>query len=1853
MNRPYWLDDAQYSEFQVLWSNREYAVFRAVRASAEAAEPILMVAPVSMQPRPPYRARLTHEYSLRDQLAGDWAAEPRELTRKSGRDMLVLADPGGELLSQLVGKSMEIGTFLRVAIAIATAVGEMHRGGLIHKDLKPANIIVDRTASKAWLTGFGIASCLPQDVHTPNSAELAGSLAYMAPEQTGHIDRPIDTRSDLYSLGVTFYEILTGTLPFLESDPHQLIHAHIARNPPDPAERLPGIPKAISAVILKLLAKSADERYQSAGGLLADLRYCAERWAMSGEIPPFEPGKQDTRNHILLREELYGRTAELEQLNAAWDRVKAEGVSELVLVSGYSGVGKSALVDRLRSRAMAGGGLFAAGKFDQYNRDIPFAPLADAFAGLIRRLVGADAADLHQWASALSEALGANGQLVVNLVPELARIIGDQPPVPSLSGPESKKRFLLVLRQFLGVFARHNHPLVLFLDDLQWLDSATLDVFEYLATQPDIGHLLLIGAYRDNEVTPGHPLEDCLRTIRQSRTRVKEMALRNLERGDVAQLITDALGGGSDIIGPLAEAVFTKTGGNPFFTIQFLAQLVDEGLLTYEVAAGAWQCASEHIQAKKVSDNVVDLMMDRLRRLPPASVVALQHLACLGNRVEVLTLCHALDLSREKIQRLLDVPLRSGLVLSIDSAYAFAHDRIQEAVYALLPRSERSRMHYLIGTRLLGALDEVALDVQLFEVVSQLNRSEDLGSRPEVRVRAASLNLSAARKARASAAYASALAYLVQARSLLGKDAWRDQYRLAFSVALEEAECTFLSGDFDKTGALIETTLNRAVDNTDKAAIYRLKVEFHVVMSQNDEAVQSGLAGLRLFGVDFPPHPELEDVQREYNTIWANLGDRPIECLIEQPAMTDLQMLSVMRLLAEIWPPANFTDINLTSLAICRMVNITLTHGAASASRQGIALLGWLMGPVFSNYADGYRLVLLALDLVSQEGNPVDIARTTDTVALTASWSQPLPVAIDLWRKAHKLGVEAGDRYFACYSCAHAALQLFISGRPLRDIASECDSYLSFARSIDFPDGIDLVLGTTRAIACLRGQTQGLHDLNGPDFNQDAFEARLTGDRVRVVVSWYWTRKTMLDFLAGDYEAALASADKVPPGPYIKIVLLQQLDYHYYAALALAIRMEQAVDETRDALRERLLSHHQQIKMWAEQTGSPTFADKHALVSAEIARLDGDVLEAERLYEESIRLARDNGFLQNEGVANEMAARFYEGRGLATIERAYLAAARDCFLRWGAEAKVRQLDELHPEIAQEAYTAKAGYAPDAISTTIMPVDRLDVATIIKISQAISGEIVLERLIDSLMRLAIEHAGARRAVLLLVRDAEPATVAEARVSGEAVVVQLSDTPPENPALPDSIIRYALRSKESVVISDASAENAFSFDPYLRQYSARSILCLPLVNRAKTIGLLYLENDLAARIFTPDRLAVLSLLASQAAISLENSQLYKDLAEREGQIRRLVDSNVIGVVIWDLDGRLIDANDAFLRMLQYEREDLATGLRWFDMTPPDWQEVHATAELEELQTTGAMQAREKEFFRKDGSRVPVLIGAAAFEHRPDQGVAYILDLTALKQAEAEARESERRYREAQAELAHANRLTTMGQMAGSIVHEVTQPIAATGINAATALRWLRRQEPDLSSVEGALNKITRDVTRAREVIDRFREMIKKATPKMDVLDINVPIRQVIELTHPEATKAGVLLRADLTDGLPPIRGDRVQLQQVVLNLILNAIEAICGVQDGARDVVIRTAPDDTGDVRVIVLDTGPGIDSGSKERIFDTFYTTKSSGMGMGLSICRSIIEAHQGRFSVSSNEPRGAVFQFTLPTWNGVAAEHPG
>jgi PAS domain S-box-containing protein len=1817
-------------ELEPLRDDGEFALYRARQPSNAA--PVLAL--VAARPAPGIVARLENEYGLAALLDARWAARPLALERHKGSTTLLLEDNGGDPLDRALGRPLELTRFLRLAINLTTAVGQVHRHGLIHKDIKPANLLVD-AGGNVRLTGFGIASRLPYERQHPAPPEtIAGTFAYMAPEQTGRMNRSVDARSDLYSLGVTLYEVLTGALPFTASDPIEWIHCHIARRPTPPSQLVTGIPRPVEAIILKLLAKTAEDRYQTASGLAADLSRCLAEWAETGRIEVFPLGARDVPDLLRIPEKLYGREEHVGSLLAAFDRVVSRGTPELVLVSGYSGIGKSSVVHELHKAIVPPRGLFASGKFDQYKPDIPYPTLAQAFQTLARQILVKSDAEVDQWRRALAEAVGPNGQLIVSLIPEVELIIGKQPPVPDLPPEDAQNRFQSVFRKFLGVFATPEHPLVLFLDDLQWLDAATLDLLEHLVTHSEIRHLLLVGAYRDNEVSSSHPLLRALEAIRKAGARVQRIELAPLAFDDLGQLIADALHCEPERVRLLAQLVQERTSGNPFFAIQFFTALADEGLLAFDSATRAWQWNMDRIRAKSYTDNVVDLMAGKLKRLSPTTQEALERLACLGNAAPTATLALIHGETEEAMHAALWEAVHAGLVLREDGAYKFLHDRIQQAAYTLIPERHRAEVHLRIGRMLLASMTAEELTEHLFDVANQFSRGAARLLDRDERVRVATIDLRAGRKAKASAAFASACVHLAAGMAQLDERDWDSQYDLMFNLRFERAECELLRGNFDEAAQLIGELLQRGTSKVDQAAAYHLKAVLHTVKSENAQAVASALTCLRLFGIDIPPHPTWEQVQAEYETVWQTLNGRPIESLIDLPLMTDPELQAAMQVLSVCQTPAKFTDFHLWCLLGCRMVKVSMQHGASGASAHAYGYWGSMLGPVFHRYSDAYSFVKLACDLVEKHGFIAYHAKVYHATGTVAFWTQPIGTAIDFMRASFRTATETGGLTYACYSMCQTVHGLLLRNDPLDAAWRESERSLDFVRKAGFHDMADAIVSQQRFIATMQGRTATFSTFSDAQFDETAFEAQLTGDRTTMMVCLYWIIKLKTRFLSADYAEALAAAEKAKALLWASAVWIQLLDYFYYTALTVAARYENASADEQREWRELLTAHREQLREWADSY-PPTFADKHALVSAEIARLEGRDLDAMRLYEEAIQSAREHGFVQNEGLAYEVAARFYTARGLESIANGYLRNATSCYLRWGAEGKVKQLDRLYPHLA-----AAEGHRPTA--TIGSPVQQLDVATVVKASQALSSEIVLPKLIERLMTIALENAGADRGFLILSAEDDYLIQAEAHATGDRVEIVLYQKSIAEICCPESLLRYVIRTHENVIVEDASRAHLFSDDDYLRGRPTKSILCLPLIKQGKLTGLLYLENTLTSYAFTPDRIAILEVLAAQAAISLENTRLYSDLQERESKIRRLVDSNIVGIFIRDLEGRILEANDAFLRIVGYDREDLISGrMRWTDLTPLEWR-GHGARILEELKMTGTAQPFEKEYIRKDGSRVPVLMGAANFEESGNQGVAFVLDLTERKRAEAEARDNERRYREVQMELSHANRVATMGQLTASIAHEVNQPIAATTTNAEAALRWLDHQQPDLDEVRQSLASIVKDANRAGGVISRIRALIKKTPPRKDRLKINEAIREVIELTRGQAVKNGVSVQMELAEGLPLVEADRVELQQVILNLIINAVEAMSGVSEGPRELLITTGKAESGDVLVAVQDSGPGLTPESIDRLFDPFYTTKPSGMGMGLSICRSIIEAHGGRIAAENESADGgARLYFTL------------
>ena len=1798
---------------------------------------VLAVLSASEHPTPDFVDRLVHEYELRGELNGRSAVRPLALVREHGRTVLLLEDPGGEPLDQLLVGPMEMGRFLRLATGLSAAIRQLHERGVIHKDIKPANVLVNFATGQVWLTGFGIASRLPRERQSPKPPELlAGTLAYMAPEQTGRMNRSIDSRSDLYSLGVTLYEMLTGALPFIASDPMEWVHCHIARQPTPPAKRLKDVPVAVSAIVSKLLAKTAEERYQTAAGVESDLCHCLAQWERVRRIEEFPLCEHDASDRLLVPERLYGRAREIDTLLAAFDRVVAGGAPELVLVSGYSGIGKSSVVNELHKVLVQPRGLFATGKFDQYKRDIPYATLAQAFQSLVRRVLAKSEAELQNWRDHLQQALDPNGLLIVNLVPELKLIIGAQPPVPELPPQDAQNRFQLVFRRFIQVFARPEHPLALFLDDLQWLDAATLDLLEHLITHSEVRHLLLVGAYRDNEVSPSHPLLRTLEAIRKARGRVQEIVLAPLGLEDVDQLVADALHCMPERARPLANLVHEKTGGNPFFAIQFFTALAEEGLLAFEPVARSWQWNMDRIRAKSYTDNVVDLMAGKLKRLPFAAQEALKQLACLGNVAEAATLALVHGKPQEAMHTALWQAVRAGLVFREDSTYKFLHDRIQQAAYSLILDEQNADIHLRIGRTLLASMTADGLAEHLFDVANQFNRGATRLIDGNEKAEVAAIDLRAGRKAKASAAYASACVYLAAGMALIGSDGLDtpSQYELAFALYLERAECELLSGNFDEAERLIYLLIRRGSSKVDKAAAYRLKLHLHIIKSEKPQGVDAALECLRLFDIEMPTHPTRDEVQAEYEIVWRNLKEYSIESLVDLPLMTDQEMHAAMRVLAFLTGPALYTDINLYHLHFCKIVNLSLRYGISDAATFGYAGFGVILCLPFQRYSEGYRFGKLACDLVEKHGFAAYKARVYLSMEMIALWTHPIEFGIELSRTAFRAGAESGDLAFACYSCMHLVTDLLIQGAHLDDVWRESEACLDFVRKGKYLDAVDVIISQQQLIRNLRGQTATFSTFADEKFDERSFEARLTEDRMTPLISRYWILTIQARFMSGDYLAALAAVGKAKNWHWSSEAFLHSLDYYYYAALTAAACHENASADEQQELQELLAAHRERLREWAE-IYPPTFGDKYALVAAEIARLEGRDTEAMRLYEQAIRSAKDNGFVQNEGLAHEVAARFYAARDFQTIANAYLRNARYCYLRWGADGKVRQLDRLHPHLV-------AAEGNRSTATIGAPAHQLDVATVVKASQAVSSEIVLSKLIERLMTIALESAGADRGLLILPAEDDHLIGAEAHAAGEQIQVVLGQKLITGMACPESLVRYVIRTHENVILDDASRPNLFSEDTYLRGRRAKSILCLPLIKQGRLTGLLYLENTLTSYAFSPDRIAILEVLAAQAAISLENTRLYGDLQEREAKVRRLVESNIIGIYFWELEGGITEANDTFLRIVGCDREDLVSGrLRWTDLTPPEWCARDARA-VEEVKITGSVKPFEKEYVRKDGSHVPVLIGAAAFDEKGDEGVAFVLDLTERKRVEAEARESERRYHEAQAELAHVTRVTTLGELSASIAHEVNQPLAAVLANAEACLLWLDRETPNLDRARRSVEWIIKDGNRAGDVIRRVRSLLKKSDTQKAPLNINDVVNEGITLVQRELFSHQVSLRTELAPALPVVLADRVQLQQVIINLVINGIEAMRAITDRPRELAIQTHQNEANQVVVTVKDGGVGISAANADRLFRAFFTTKSTGMGMGLSICRSIIEAHGGRVWAEPNLPQGAIFHFTVP-----------
>ncbi|MGF6933401.1 putative ATPase/two-component sensor histidine kinase [Paraburkholderia sp. UCT70] len=1466
--------DIEESAGQMLWDDGLFVLLRIDAGDGRTSR--LSLRPTASQPSGQTLALLENAFSLRAHLDGPRFTQPLEFVRDSSSITLQLEDPGGIVLPALDTSLLSFGQIVTIAANATAALEMLHRRDVIHKDVRPAHLLVNPANWAVALTGFGLSTRVDSaGKESTHPVILADALPYLAPERTGLVNRPVDARADLYSLGVLIYWMLTAKYPYSANSPGEWLYCHTARKPTPLRERVPDVPESLEAIVERLLAKAAEDRYQTARGVEYDLRLCAEQLRTGDCLTPFALGTADSDDRLLIPDRLYGREAELSALTQAFDRVAHDGTTEFVLVSGYSGIGKSSLVGEFHQTLSRG--RFASGKFDQYKRDIPYATIAQCMETVVEQIIREDKRELVKWRKRIQYAMRPHGRLLTDLIPALEEIVGPQPAVAELPPLDAQKRFVTALIRFIGAFATPAQPLVLFLDDLQWLDAGTISILEALGRGSAIAHFLLIGAFRDNEIGPSHPLARVISDIREGSVPVHDVLLAPLGVGDVERLVCDTTRGDSAEARRLARLMFEKTGGNPFFAVQFLRVLAEEGHLTLNRASREWVWNVEQIAQGAFPDSVVDLLVNKIERLSDRARRLLVDFACLGATTATSVLAQVSGQSSGEVDSALGEAIGQGLVYRRSEGYAFVHDRIQEAAYALLGEAERAPSHLRIGMRLDTGDADPNLERNIFEVVNQYNRALHAISDSRVRTRVALLNLRAGRRARAAAAYGTALNYLTVASRIFGEDAWETHYCEKFSIELLLAECTFLAGSPIQADDRLRRLERYAGSVRDKAAVAFLRITLHTALDKMHAAVEICLSYLREVDVNWVPHPDREEVDREYAKVVAHVQRGSIAELRDNRLLDDEALEATLNVFTAVLPPAFFTDENLVCLVLTRMANLSIAHGNTDASALGFAYLGMAVGPFFGDYESAHEFGKLGMALVDEKG----LDRFRARVYLCFSyhvmpWTEPIRTAIPLLRRAFEVATQCGDLTYIGFSSCCLVTTLLATSAPLAEVEDQAVERLHVVRSAGFGLIADIINSQLSLIRELRGGAPWFGSPDSEYPNAKALEQHLEGNRaLDIAACWYWIRKQEACYMAGDIAGAMEAANKAAPLLWTTWGHQELAVYHFFSALTW-LREWDAHSSQADVLADaRLAEHVNKLRAWA-LSGPTNFAARAALVEAEVARVRGDACEAMRLYERAIENAKTHRLLHVEALASEIAGRFYANRGFATIAAVYLRNARSAYLNWGATAKVRMLEAAYPDLGANE---PGGPLSGAVES------QLEMETVVKASQAISSERVLDSLMNTLMTIVLEHAGARRALLILPHEEQLYIEAEANEGGN-VRVERRTASPRN--LPLSLLHHCLRTHETLLVDDATTENPFASDEYFSGKGSRSMLCLPLIKQTRLVGALYLENELAPGAFTPPRMAVLKLLASQAAISIENASLEKIealLEEKDALLKEL--------------------------------------------------------------------------------------------------------------------------------------------------------------------------------------------------------------------------------------------------------------------------------------------------------------------------------------------------------------------------------
>ncbi|WP_224367325.1 ATP-binding sensor histidine kinase [Hyalangium versicolor] len=1848
---------------------------------------------------------LRHEHQVLQQLQAQGVpgvSRPVSLEEDLAKmPVLALEDAGPRNLAEWQARRpVPADSFLELALQMTRILVDLHQRHLLHRDLSPSNFVLASEGSRLTLVDFDLSTWLScASEQRAIWEEFQWNLAYIAPELTGRTNHPIDHRADLYSLGATLYQLLTGAPPFVSSDPGELVHAHLAKPPVPPDHASPAVPQILSELVLKLLAKMPAERYQSAESLLADLEEARQRQT-SGVLDSFELGRVDLSRQLSFPDRLYGREAELTALRRALERVRG-GASELAMLAGPAGAGKSTLAHALR-RHVGPQDRLHFGKFNQLQRNAPYAPFVEAFRGVVRGLLSEPAESQELARHRISSALGSNAGLIIQVLPELRAFLGEQPPHVTLGAIEAQNRVPLVFQAFIQSLASPERLLVLFLDDLQWADPASLRLLKSLATDPDSRHILLVGSYRSEEVGADSPLAQTLAAIEQAgNMSVRTLTLLPLELPSVSEFCADALHCTRERVRPLAELVLRKTAGNPFFMTRFLRFLHGSKLLSFDAERGEWSWELARIEQVEVTDNVVELMVAAIRQLPERAQRLLKVAASLGDRMELWLLSALVEESREDMTAALGCILQEGLLIpepgtsrpgsqAREVAYRFAHDRVRQAAYLLLSETERARLHYAAGRRLLQELTPEDAGERLFALVEQFHLGVSLIQGDAERLELSKLNFHAGLKAKATAAIGAAKVYLLRAIELLA-EALRPEHReLLFQLHKEAAECAYLQGDSELSRELTASALAHACSRLEKAEVYSIQMRACFARTDYAEALRLCREGLRLFGMDLPERDLSQALSAVLAEIEKNRRGRSMEELLNAPLIREPEPLACVRFFSDIIPVAMAADPELLSFVVCSGLNLSLKYGHSVCTPMLYTTYGVFLASMRQEYEEAYAFGRMGTELARRLGDLHQQHLSLTMLGIELNhWKAPLRTSMPLVRHSVAIEIAAGELPLVGFGFLFVIMTAFAMGTELPRVLDEIDSALAFMRKLGRHPVRDAIIVYRQAIRCLQEQTRERARFDDDTFDEKVFAA--APRRPRVNFACYAVLRLQVSYLLGELEEALRVSRQVASDSRHLLGFFFWAQQNFFTSLVLLARCDRDGVERTEEL-ELLAANQRQLSIWARACPE-NFRHKHCLVEAEIARRAGRLQEAMELYDQAIDGAHAEGFLPEEALAHELAGRFYRALHRKRFAHLHLRAAMDGYLRWGARAKVSMLEEEFPDL-EPAEGLAWGAAPLASTASATPRASLDLHGILKASATLSSEVVLSRLLEKLMGVCLEVAGATRGALIL-EEKGMLVVRASAILPEPVVLEITPVE-ESDQLPRTAIEHAYSTGETSVLADAAHQGRFIADPYVVRRAVKSVLIVPLQRTAATIGVLYLENDLTTRAFTPERVGVLRMLSSQIAISLDNSRLFErlnvEVQERrraEQSVRFLADSGLALSESLDPETTLARVTRMVVPLLAdwcvitvVEKGEQLRALAAAHLDPDKEKllrqlakEYPPTWEAPEL-LARALRTGEP-FIRTEVSNAS--IQQQGFDDRYVQLLREIEVQTAMH-VPLKARGKTigaitfalatpgRRYGEAELDLAmelarraavcidnarlfeeSQDAIRLREEFLSVASHELNTPLTSLRL----AVQGLHRSTPGSPTPAMARSlriidqQAKRLATLNSELFDISRIQEGKLELHLESVDLTEVIQEVAEQQDSVLARMECPLQTHF-EGAVRGRWDRSRLEQVVTHLLSNASKFGAGKP-------IHISAERVGDhVRLVVRDHGIGIEPDQLPTIFERLKrgvsARKYGGLGLGLHIVHEIVTRLGGTIHVETRVGEGTSFTVELPCAGPASSE---